>query len=233
MSFTPTSGVREGARGDLSSPEVGPGTPGQSCLPVVEVWCCPAVSPRHPRSRPRGPQLHGKYYAPPQPSHVTSLSLSLSVCHLGHVLPYLAHKVFVRLPRGARALKALREGVKYRLARHRNAGIGGGERSGGRPYWKEGVGDLAFSLAAPHAHPIPIICTAGHRVAWPGGKQALIQQGQRGPSGTDDKGKGPSSLHPGQSLGPAGAERGASRVYGLLGQVLASQLCPTPSCNKT
>lgn len=135
----------------------------------------------------------------------------------------------VRLPRRARALKALREGVKRRLAQHRDAGIGGGERSGGWPYLKEGVGDLAFSLAAPHAHPIHFICTAGRRVAWPGGRQALIQQGQRGPSGTDDKGKGPSSLHPGESLGLAGAERGASRIYGLLGQVLASQLCPTPS----
>ena len=37
----------------------------------------------------------------------------------------------VRLPRRARALKALREGVKRRLAQHRDAGIGGGERSGG------------------------------------------------------------------------------------------------------
>ena len=111
----------------------------------------------------------------------------------------------MRLPRGARALKALREGVKRRLAQHRDAGIGGGERSGGRPYRKEGVGDLAFSLAAPHAHPIPAIRTAGRRVAWPGGRRALIQQGQWGPSGTDGKGKGTILPPP---RGEAGAGRG-------------------------
>lgn len=216
MSFTPASGVWEGACGDLSSPEVGPGTPGRSCLPVAKVWCCPAVSPRPPRSCPQGPQLHGEYSAPSQPSHLTSLSLSLPACHPGHVLPCLPHKVVVRLPRGVRALKALGEGVKRRLARHRDAGIGGGERSGGRPHRKEGMGELAFNLAAPHAHahPVPAICTAGRRVTWPGGRQTLIQQGQWGPSGPDDKGKG-TVLPPcrGESGAGRGWVRGLSRLW--------------------
>ncbi|XP_024617352.1 BTB/POZ domain-containing protein KCTD17 isoform X4 [Neophocaena asiaeorientalis asiaeorientalis] len=52
---------------------------------------------------------------------------------------------------------------------------------------KEGMGDSAFTLPAPRA---PAVCTAGRTVPWPGGREALVQQGQRGHSGAGDKGKG-------------------------------------------
>lgn len=52
---------------------------------------------------------------------------------------------------------------------------------------KEGVGDSAFTLPAARA---PAVCTAGRTVPWPGGREALVQQGQRGHSGAGDRGKG-------------------------------------------
>lgn len=58
-----------GAHWDLARPDVGPGTPGQSRLRVVQVWRCPAVSPRPLRPLPQVPPLHGRCAPPAAQSH--------------------------------------------------------------------------------------------------------------------------------------------------------------------
>lgn len=170
---------------------------------MVKVWHCPAVSPRPLRPLPQVPPLHGRCAPPAAQSHhllwSPCLSRGFTSCPT-----YLRFAVI--LTRGAKVPESPRGG-----AQGADSDLPGpGWRL--RDWWamkgvalallKEGVGDSAFTLPAPRA---PAVCTAGRTVPWPGGREALVQQGQRGHSGAGDKGKGES--------GVAGAEQGAPPAF--------------------
>lgn len=156
-----------------------------------------------PTSPPSGPPAAWQMRSPRSPVPSPPL-VSLSVTWV-HVLPYLPQVCcdFNERSKGPRKPSGGAQGADSDLP-------GPGWRL--RDWWvmkgvalallKEGVGDSAFTLPAPRA---PAVCTAGRTVPWPGGREALVQQGQRGHSGAGDKGKGES--------GVAGAEQGAPPAF--------------------